>query len=172
MQDQARTMPVLVETLQAMMAQMERQHRELHERMASEQQRFHDDARGSYSALAAAVDVSLKHSLTESARVAGQTIQPLVAETMAGIARETTALQQRVGDGVQAQLDGVSQRLDAAVATVSANWASALAQHDARSTALGDKLDASFSAWSGGFEQRATGLLASVGEAHAELRKA
>ena len=171
-QEQARTMPALVEALQAMMAQMERQHRELHERMASEQQRFHDDARGSYAALAAAVDVSLKDSLTESARVAGQTIQPLVAETMAGIARETTALQQRVGDGVQAQLDGVSQRLDAAVATVSANWASALAQHDARSTALGDKLDASFSAWSGGFEQRATGLLASVGEAHAELRTA
>ena len=168
-QDQARTMPALVETLQTMMAQMERQHRELHERMASEQQRFYDDARGSYSALAAAVDVSLKDSLTESARVAGQIIQPLVADTMAGIARETTALQQRVADGVQAQLDGASQRLDAAVATVSANWASALAQHDARSTALGERLDASFATWSGGFEQRATALLAAVGEAHGEL---
>lgn len=171
-QEQARTMPVLVDTLQTMVAQMERQHRELHERMASEQQRFYDDARGSYSALAAAVDVSLKDSLTESARVAGQTMQPLVAEAMAGIVRETTTLQQRVADGVQAQLDGASQRLEAAVATVSANWAAALAQHDVRSTALGDKLDAAFVAWNGGFEQRATALLASVGGAHAELRTA
>lgn len=171
-QEQARTMPVLVDALQTMMAQMAQQNRELHERMASEQQRFYDDARGSYTALAAAVDLSLKDSLTESARVAGQTMQPLVAETMAGIARETTALQQRVADGVQAQLDGASQRLEVAVATVSANWATALAQHDARSTALGDKLDASFAAWNGGFEQRATALLASVGVAHDELRTA
>jgi hypothetical protein len=171
-QEQARTMPVLVDALQTMMAQMAQQNRELHERMASEQQRFYDDARGSYTALAAAVDLSLKDSLSESARVAGQTMQPLVAETMAGIARETTALQQRVADGVQAQLDGASQRLEVAVATVSANWATALAQHDARSTALGDKLDAAFAAWNGGFEQRATALLASVGVAHDELRTA
>ena len=169
-QEQARTLPVLIETLQAMMAQSERQSRELHERMASEQQRFYADARGSYAELAASVDASLKASLTESARLAGQTIQPLVADTMAGIARETTALQQRVADGVQAQLDGVSQRLDAAVTTVAETWTAALARQERSSEALGDKLDASFAAWNGGFEQRATALLASVGEAHGELR--
>lgn len=169
-QEQARTLPVLIETLQAMMAQSERQSRELHERMASEQQRFYADARGSYAELAASVDASLKASLTESARLAGQTIQPLVADTMAGIARETTALQQRVADGVQAQLDGVSQRLDAAVTTVAETWTTALARQERSSTVLGDKLDASFAAWNSGFEQRATALLASVGEAHGELR--
>ncbi|MFP5401615.1 MAG: DUF802 domain-containing protein [Gammaproteobacteria bacterium] len=169
-QEQARTLPVLIETLQAMMAQSERQNRELHERMASEQQRFYADARSSYTDLAAAVDASLKTSLSESARLAGQTIQPLVADTMAGIARETTALQQRVADGVQAQLDGVSQRLDAAVTTVAETWTAALARQERSSEALGDKLDASFAAWNGGFEQRATALLASVGEAHGELR--
>lgn len=169
-QEQARTLPVLIETLQAMMAQSERQNRELHERMASEQQRFYADARSSYTDLAAAVDASLKTSLSESARLAGQTIQPLVADTMAGIARETTALQQRVADGVQAQLDGVSQRLDAAVTTVAETWTAALARQERSSEALGDKLDASFAAWNGGFEQRAAALLASVGEAHGELR--
>lgn len=169
-QEQARTLPVLVETLQAMMVQMERQQLASHERMASEQQRFHDEARGSYTALAAAVDASLKASLVESARLAGRSIEPLVADAMAGIARETSALQQCVADSVQAQLDGASQRLEAAVANVSANWAAALADHAQRSTALSDRLDASFAAWNGGFEQRATALLASVERAHGELR--
>ncbi|WP_345792912.1 DUF802 domain-containing protein [Thauera sp. JM12B12] len=169
-QEQARTLPVLVETLQAMMVQMERQQLASHERMANEQQRFHDEARGSYTALAAAVDASLKASLVESARLAGRSIEPLVADAMAGIARETSALQQCVADGVQAQLDGASQRLDAAVANVSAHWAAALADHAQRSTALSDRLDASFAAWNGGFEQRATALLASVERAHGELR--
>ena len=171
-QEQARTLPVLVETLQAMMAQMASQNEALHARMAGEQQRFHDEARSSYSALATAVDASLKESLTASARLAGQIIQPLVTDTMAGIARETSALQQHVAEGVHAQLDGASQRLDAAVAGVATNWAAALAHHEQRSTALVDRLDASFAAWSGGFEQRATAILASVHGAHEELRAA
>lgn len=171
-QEQARTLPVLVETLQAMMAQMASQNEALHARMAGEQQRFHDEARSSYSALATAVDASLKESLTASARLAGQIIQPLVTDTMAGIARETSALQQHVAEGVRAQLDGASQRLDAAVAGVATNWAAALAHHEQRSTALVDRLDASFAAWSGGFEQRATAILASVHGAHEELRAA
>src|SRR5690606_30750819 len=162
-QDQARTMPVLVETLQAMMAQMERQHRELHERMASEQQRFHDDARGSYSALAAAVDVSLKHSLTESARVAGQTIQPLVAETMAGIARETTALQQRVADGVQAQLDGLIGRFDATAGTVADTWTHALASHERSGQTVAGELRGALQAFSDTFAQRSATLVDQVG---------
>lgn len=170
MKEQARLLPTLVDTLQTMMAQMERQGAELHERLSTGQQRFHDEARGAYAALAASVDASLKDSLSESARLAGQTIQPVVAETMAGIARETAALQQQVADGVQAQLDGVSQRLDAATTSVADTWTTALARHEAGSEALGRKLDASLAGWNEDFERRAASLLASVGDAHAGLR--
>ena len=163
MQDQARTMPALVETLQAMMAQMERQHRELHERMAGEQRHFYDDARGSYSALAAAVDVSLKDSLTESAHVAGQTIQPLVAETMAGIARESTALQQRVADGVQAQLDGLIARFDATAGTVADTWTQALASHERSGQTVAGELRGALQAFADTFAQRSATLVDQVG---------
>lgn len=169
-EEQARTLPALVDSLQAMMAQMERQGRELSEHLSAGQQRFHDETRSAYSALAASVDASLKDSLSESARLAGQTIQPVVAETMAGIARETAALQRQVADGVQAQLDGVSQRLDAATASVADTWSAALARHEAGSEALGRKLDASLATWNQDFERRAATLLASVGDAHAGLR--
>ncbi|WP_068637603.1 DUF802 domain-containing protein [Thauera butanivorans] len=168
-EQQARTLPALVDSLQAMMVQMERQGRELNEHLTAGQQRFHDEARSAYSALAASVDTSLKHSLTESARLAGQTIQPVVADTMAGIARETAALQQRVADGVQAQLDGVAQRLDQATTRVADTWTAALARHEADSEAMGRRLDASHAAWAEEFAQRAAALLASVGDAHAGL---
>ncbi|MFT3757935.1 DUF802 domain-containing protein [Thauera sp.] len=170
MKEQARLLPALVDTLQTMMAQMERQGRDLNEHLTGGQQRFHDEARGAYAALAASVDASLKDSLSESARLAGQTIQPVVAETMAGIARETAALQQQVADGVQAQLDGVSQRLDAATASVADTWTTALARHEAGSAALGRKLEESLASWNGDFERRAASLLATVGDAHASLR--
>jgi hypothetical protein len=169
-QEQARTLPVLVETLQAMMAQMERQHRELHERMVTEQQRFHDDARGSYAALAASVDVSLKSSLSESARIAGQTIQPLVADTMAGIARETGALQQCVADGVQAQLDGVSQRLDTAVTTVADTWSRALASQERGNEAVTTQLQGALQAFSETFAQRSGALVDQVGASASALQ--
>lgn len=169
-QEQARTLPVLVETLQAMMAQMERQHRELHERMVTEQQRFHDEARDSYAALAASVDVSLKSSLSESARIAGQTIQPLVADTMAGIARETSALQQCVADGVQAQLDGVSQRLDTAVTTVADTWSRALASQERGNEAVTTQLQGALQAFSETFAQRSGALVDQVGASASALQ--
>lgn len=181
MQEQARSLPVLVETVQAMMAQMARQQSVAHERMASAQQRFHDEAGSSYTALAAAVDASLKESLVESARLAGRTIEPLVADAMAGIARETHALQQRVADGVQAQLEGASQCLDTAVARVSAGWTAALAQHEQRSMqllashersaeALADALHDSLQRFAQTFDERAAALVERVGATMAALQ--
>lgn len=82
---------------------MERQGRESDARQLAGQERFYREAGATYAELAASVDRSLKDSLTESARLAGETMQPVAAATMAAIARETTALQERVADAVAAQ---------------------------------------------------------------------
>jgi hypothetical protein len=92
LQQQAETMPALVDRLQAMMATLERQSEALNERLLAGQDRFHGQAEAAYSTLAASVERSLSQSLTESARVAGATIRPAVEATMAGIARETATL--------------------------------------------------------------------------------
>src|SRR5690606_30161478 len=105
----------------------------------------------------------LKHSLTESARVAGQTIQPLVAETMAGIARETTALQQRVADGVQAQLDGLIARFDATAGTVADTWTQALASHERSGQTVAGELRGALQAFADTFAQRSATLVDQVG---------
>jgi uncharacterized protein DUF802 len=170
LQLQATALPQVVGTLQAMMAQMEWQSRELNERLVGEQERFYRDAKGMYSDLAASVDKSLKESLTESARLAGETIQPVVAATMAGIARETTALQQRVADAVQTQLDGIAERFDTSVATVTDTWTAALASHQRTGESLSRRLRDALASYTDTFEQRSASLLASVEGAHAALR--
>ena len=162
LQAQAQAQPALMDTLQVMMAQMERQARELNTHMSTEQQRFYDDARGAYSALASAVDRSLKETLVDSARLAGQTIQPLVAETMAAIAGETAALQQRLGETVHAQLEGQSQRFDSAVSAVAARWSAALAQQESAHQTQNAALQAMLQGFSETAAQRSATLVEQV----------
>jgi hypothetical protein len=112
LQRQGEAMPALVDRLQAMMATMERQSQALNERLLASQDSFHSKAEAAYAGLASSVDRSLKQSLTESARVAGATIQPVVEATMAGVAREAAALHETIEHGVQRQLEGLSTRFE------------------------------------------------------------
>lgn len=172
LRQQAHALPEVADKLQAMMAQMERQSRALDERLVAEQERFHREAEGTYAALAQSVDKSLKESLTESARLAGETIQPVVAATMSGIARETAALQERVAGAVEAQLDGISARFGASVATVAQTWEAALAGHERSSEQLARRLQDALAAYADTFEQRSAALLATIDEKAAALQAA
>lgn len=171
LQGQAAALPEVVLTLQTMIAQMDRQGRELNERLTGEQERFYRDARGMYSELAVAVGRSLETSLTEAARVAGETIRPAVEATMAGIASETGALHERVAGTVTAQLDGLSERFDRSVATVADTWTAALANHERTSESLNRNLQEALATYTETFGQRSSELLGSVDAAHGALRK-
>ncbi|NMG43975.1 DUF802 domain-containing protein [Aromatoleum toluvorans] len=170
LQVQAQLLPELVERFDAMMARMDRQGRELNEQLLSGQERFHRDAREMYSNLARSVDESLRVSLTESARLAGETIQPVVAATMDGIARETAALQERVAHAVGTQLDGISERFGASVATVADTWTTALAKHEGTSDRLAGDLHKSLEAFADAFAQRSTALVATIAESARALQ--
>ena len=159
---QAQAMPVLVDQLQAMLAAMERQSQALNERLITSQEHFHSKAEAVYAGLASSVDQSLKQSLTESARIAGATIQPVVEATMAGIARETASLHGTVAHTVQQQLEGLSSRFEATTATVSDTWKAALAEHQRSNEALASDLRVSQERFAQTFEQRSASLVESV----------
>jgi len=159
---QAQVMPQLVDQLQAMMTAMERQTQALNERLITGQEHFHSKAEAVYAGLASSVDQSLKQSLTESARIAGATIQPVVEATMAGIARETASLHNTVAQTVQRQLDGLSGRFEATTATVADTWKAALAEHQRTSEALSKDLRVSHDRFAETFEQRSASLVESV----------
>ncbi len=162
LQQQAHGMPELVDRLQAMMTMMERQSQALSERLISSQDTFHGKAEAAYAELASSVGRSLNESLTESARVAGATFQPVVEAAMAGIAREAAALHGTIEHSVQRQLDGLSSRLETTTATMAELWQDALAGHRRDSESLSQDLRGTFDQFAQTFEQRSASLVEGV----------
>ncbi|HSV58481.1 MAG TPA: DUF802 domain-containing protein [Variovorax sp.] len=163
LQQQSELMPHLVDRLQAMMATIERQGQAMNERLLANQDSFHGKTEAAYAGLAASVDQTLKQSLTESARVAGATIQPVVEATMAGIAQ---TFEHRSASLVES----VSARLEATVDSVSDNWRGALAQHERVSDKLAKDTQLALTTAAASFEQHSASLLSTVDQTHAELQ--
>ncbi|HEY2257865.1 MAG TPA: hypothetical protein VGI11_19680 [Variovorax sp.] len=140
LQRQAEAMPALVDGLQAMMASIEAQGRALNERLLANQESFHGQAEAAYAGLALSVGRSLNESLSESARAAGATLQPVVEATMAGIAREAGALHQGIAQGAQRQLDSITTRFEALADGSRHTLASFTETLEQRSSALVEEL--------------------------------
>ena len=108
-QQQARQLPLMMDRVHSLMAQLNQQSREQAEQLLTSQQHFLGQAEQAYGALAASVDQTLQRSLSESAGVAATTIQGAVQDTMAGITRETATLRGLVAGSVQQQLHDFAQ---------------------------------------------------------------
>lgn len=162
LQLQARAVPALVESVQSLVAQLQQQHESLHQRLFISQERFYQHAQTAYADLAASVDRSLKDSLSDSARLAGETIRLAVEATMAGILRETGVFQLRMADAVGQQLDGMATRFEATAGAVAQGWTGAAAQHARSNEALVADVRQSLSGLNEQFVQGADALLASV----------
>ena len=85
LQAQSQALPAVVNQLQAMVLQMERMGQQLNDRLISNQENFHSQVQGVYTELALSVDKSLRDSLSQSAQIAGESMQPVVQTAMAGI---------------------------------------------------------------------------------------
>ncbi|SSW73438.1 hypothetical protein AVE30378_05788 [Achromobacter veterisilvae] len=162
MQRQAETMPALVDKLQTMVDGMARQNQTLNERQLASQDAFQDKAEAAYARLASVMEQSMKDGVAQSARSAGEALQPVVEATMAGLSRETASLQDTVTQAVQRQLDGLTAGLQASTANVADIWNQALAGQQRASEALAQDLRASLDRFAQTFEQRSAALLDSV----------
>ena len=166
-QVQARALPEVVDKLQALMDGLERRHQQLNSQLLAQQAQFHREAGTAYTGLASEVGQSLKDSLVSSAKMAGETLKPVVEAAMSEIALESTRAHQRQVEAAQAQLNGVSAQFSATAHTVSDGWAVALQTHARTSEGLVEGLDRSLSAFAQTFEQRSGALLSTVNEAAA-----
>ncbi|WP_369943430.1 DUF802 domain-containing protein [Xanthomonas medicagonis] len=162
LQRQTELMPALIDRLQAMAAGIEQQGLASGERLASHQDAFHTRTEAAYTRLAAALEQSLQAGVTENARALGAALQPVVEATLAGLARETVALHEQVGQAVQRQLDGLSAGFDKAAERASHSWEAALAEQRGSNQALVQDLRGALQAAGDGFAARSSGLLDAV----------
>ena len=167
LQVQAHALPDVVDKLQAMMEGMERRSQQLNEQLLGSQAQFHREVSVAYAGLADTVGQSLKDSLTASARVAGESIKPVVEAAMTEIAQESKRLHERVSDAAQTQLNGLTSAFSAIARTVSETWTTALQTHARTSENQVQGLDRALATFTDSFEQRASTLLATVNEAAA-----
>ena len=107
LQQQAGALPAVVNQLQALMEQMERRGQQLDDQLLARQDAFHREANAAYQALGQSVARSLDESLSASARLAGETLQPVVENAMSAVAAESTRLHERVHEAVDTQMQGL-----------------------------------------------------------------
>lgn len=158
LEEQAATMPRLVEGVQALMERIAAQEQATQAQLLAGQDRFHRDAGTAYGALAAAVERSLRDSLAEGARLAGATLQPAVERTLAGLAEQAGTLHRQVGQALQQQGEATAAAVHGALAQAEADSAR-------RAATLADDLAARFA-------QQAEALVLAVAQRQAEQQAA
>jgi len=168
LQRQADALPQVVTQLQALMAQVERRHAQLDEQLTARQDQFHSEAAAAYTGLGQSVAQTLNESLSSSARVASDSIKPVVENAMAAIAQESTRLHERVSAAVQTQLTGLSTQFATTTGSVAEGWATALQNHARTSEQLVSGLGNALNQFNTSFEARAAQLLANVQQATAQ----
>ncbi|WP_210545329.1 DUF802 domain-containing protein [Rhodoferax sp. PAMC 29310] len=170
LQAQSQALPEVVTHLRAMMTQMERMNEQLNERLVGNQDQFHKDVKGVYTDLAVSVDMSLRNSLSQSAQIAGESLQPAVDAALNGIAAQAKLMHERMVDTVQLQLDGLTERFGATASTVAATWTGALASQEQANAKLVGGVERTLGAFADTFEQRSGALVTSVNSAYATLQ--
>lgn len=162
LQQQAALMPDLVERLQAMVASIEHHNAAAGERLVASQSAFHERSEAAQAQLAGVLESVLKTGVDASARAVVAALQPSTEATLAGLARESAAVQTTVTEAVQRQLEGLSAGFGAATTAAAASWATALEQQRQSNGDLSSNMQALADRLATAFEQRSTTLIDTV----------
>lgn len=165
LQQQAHALPHVASQLDAFMRQMEQRSQQLNEQLLERQTQFHRDATQAYTGLASAVEKSLTDSLTASARVAGESLRPVVEAAMTGMALDAQRMHAQVSEATQAQLNGLSAQFSTTAHALVNAWTNGLQQHTRTTDTLLQRLDSTLVAFTDRFDQRSDAWLTDVHQA-------
>ena len=112
LQVQAQALPEVAEQLQSLAVKLADMGDNLGKNLIANQNLFHESVERAYSGLASAVDETLRNSLTESGRQAGDIVKPIVVEAMAGIASEAQNTHQKLTQTAQQQLTALGSQFE------------------------------------------------------------
>ena len=113
LQQQSQALPLVVQQLQDLMAQMARHSQHLSDHLGAQltrqQDTFHREVRGSYTELARSVDETLRQTLGQSLQMASESIRPVVQATLADMAEQGRAQHERMVEHTTGQLQSLLQ---------------------------------------------------------------
>ncbi len=159
LQVQSLGLPAVVEKLDALADRIERMGDALGESLATSQARFHDSARVLLTDLAASVGGALSDSatkneqvLTQSSRLVGEGIQPVLQEAMdrigVDIRQGVEDTHRQLSETVQDHLQAISEQFARVTGEVTQAWQDGLQAHDKTNETLVGGLGESFGALS------------------------
>jgi hypothetical protein len=160
MQVQAKALPDVVEALQTIVRQVDSRNQLMNEQMLARQTQFHADVERAYTHLASSVAQALNDSLSASARIAGDSLQPVVESAIARMALDAQTLHQQFRQSADAHLQGLAAQFNTTANQVSDTWTQALSQQTQAHDTLVTRLDGSLAHFNSSFDQRASVWLA------------
>jgi hypothetical protein len=168
LQQQSQALPQVVAQLQAMMVQMAQTSEQINAQLVANQQSFHQEVHTAYTGLAQSVDQSLRTSLNQSMQVASDGIRPVVQATMTHMAEQAERMNDKLLQNTQQQLAELNAQFSATAAGVAQTYSTALAQHEASSNGMLERVGQTLDGFSQTFEQRSQTLLAQMQTAQTE----
>jgi hypothetical protein len=162
LQAQAHAMPLIAERLEGLLDGVERRHAQLNAQLLDQQKVFHHDATGAYTQLAQAVGASLQDSLAASARVAGETLRPVVEQAMAALTGEAERSHQRLREATDAQMRTLTAHWEGTARSVADTWTHALQSHQQAQQAQAAEHADALTAMAETLEQRSQALIGTL----------
>jgi hypothetical protein len=160
-----------VETTQTkLQADAAQQHAALAETTAASQQQLAATLASQFDGVTSRLD----QAVSQVADTFGERTQALLTAidtSHAAFAQSTQAQQAAISEQVASQLDGIAQRFDGTVHTVSENWTSALAKHEQASDRLTQALEQTQTSLADTFAQRTAALLADMRATQADWQR-
>ena len=143
--------------LQGLAGQFERMTENMTQRLLSNQNSFHDSVAKAYVELAQSVDSSLKESLANSGQIVGETIKPILTETMSNISH---SLQTSNDDWLKLQQKNEEQRLDKLAAAIENNQQQASSQMSNSAKIFSDEIHSLITKQEQAFEKNSDNIQA------------
>lgn len=161
MQYQAEALPQVAEKLQAMSQHLETIGDRLSDRLLTNQEQFHDSVHTAFSSLAQSVEQSLKASLSDSNRLAVESIQPLVTRTLEQIKEESRSNQQQLQGIAEQQLAQFEKGFTNTSEKLTQSWQQITDHQDKANGNLLEQLGKAFTSFSDQFQSNSEAVISS-----------
>jgi hypothetical protein len=160
-----RMMAQLQDTLQAMMAQMERTSQQVTERLLANQENFHQATQVAYTGLAQSVDNALRTSLSQSLQLASDGIRPMVQATLTQLAEQAQAMHQHLLHSSEQHAHALHTQFQATTDRVVQSHSQTLTQHETVHNGLVQRMGETLDNFSQTFNARSEALVTTLGSA-------